>query len=94
MKIALTKPITVEGKTLDEIDLNFEPLTGKDLLFCVREAQALKGERVAVIVTDPDVHVQVAAKASGLSAEAVLGLSIVDFTEVVTAVQGFLTRSL
>lgn len=98
MKVTLKKPITVgEGeakKTISEIDLaGLDSLTGADIDFCVREASAAKGESVRVLVTDHELHAQIAAKASGVPIDALKKVSARDYVEVVTAVQAFLTSS-
>jgi sulfur carrier protein ThiS len=93
MKIKLGKPFTVGDKSLEELDLKLEDLTGADIEQCVRDAQQTKGETVRVLVTDMDLHVQIAAKASGVSVNDLRRLKAPDFVEVVTAVQGFLTGS-
>ncbi len=98
MKVGLSKPLVIgEGdakKTLEELDLNLDALTGSDVDFCVREASAAKGELVRVLVTDLDFHMQIAAKASGLGVDVLRKLNARDYVEVATAVQGFLTGSL
>ncbi len=96
--LKLKKPITIgEGeakKTIAEIDLSkLDDLTGSDINFCIREASAVKGEVVRVIVLDVDVHMQVAAKASGLSLDILNKLHAADYVELATVVQNFLTGS-
>jgi len=93
MKIALSKPITVGEKSLEALDLDLDALTGADIDFCVREATAFKGESVRVLVTDTELHIQIAAKASGIPAEAIKRLPARDYVEVATTVQAFLTGS-
>ncbi len=97
MKIRLSKPLVLcEGdaaKTIEELDLDLDALTGADVDFCVREASAAKGELVRVLVTDLDFHMQVAAKSSGIGVDALRKLSARDYVEVATAVQGFLVGS-
>ncbi len=98
MKVHLSKPLVLgEGdaaKTLEELDLNLDALTGADVDLCVREASAAKGELVRVLVTDLDFHMQIAAKASGIGVAVLQKLSARDYVEVATTVQGFLTGSL
>jgi hypothetical protein len=93
MLVKLSKPLTVGDKTLEALDMNLDALTGADVEFCVREASAAKGETVRVLVTDLDLHVQIASKASGVSVNDLRRLGAADFVEVATTVQGFLTGS-
>jgi hypothetical protein len=94
MKVKLKKPITVGDKQVDEIDLSkLEDTTGADIDFAVREAAAAKGEVVRVIVIDHEVHIQLAARATGIPVEALKKLRSSDYVEVATAVQNFLTGS-
>lgn len=98
MKVTLAKPLTIgEGESatkLEVIDMDLEALTGADILFCTREAEAAMGQRVTVIVMDQELHIQLAAKASGVSRASLLKLRAPDYVEVVTAVQAFLTSRL
>ena len=95
MKIKLKKPLNLGDKgDIDEIDLStLDGLSGADIDFCVREASAAKGEVVRVIVLDHEVHIQLAAKATGISVAALKKLRASDYVEVATAVQNFLTGS-
>lgn len=87
------EPQASEPKVVECLDLDVEALTGKDIAFCTREAEAATGLATRVIVTDQDIHVQIVAKASGLSVAQVTGLPARDYVEVITAVQSFLTGS-
>jgi hypothetical protein len=93
MLVQLKKPLIVGDKTLDAIDMNLDALTGADIAFCTRETEANTGMKVRVIVTDQDLHVEIAAKASGVAVADLMRLGARDYVEVVTAVQGFLTGS-
>jgi hypothetical protein len=92
--VTLTRPIDHDGKKIEVINLDFDRLTGADILLCAREASAAKGEAVRVLVIDTEFHVHVAAAASGIDAAVLKKLGAVDFVEVATAVQGFLTQQL
>lgn len=93
MRVPLSKPLAVGDKTLDALDMDLDALTGADVEMCVREASAAKGETVRVLVTDLDLHIQLAAKASGVAVADLKKLGARDFVEVATTVQGFLTGS-
>ena len=96
-KIKLSKTETIgegeKAQSFEAIDMDLEALTGADVEFCVREASAAKGETVRVLVTDVDLHVQMASKASGIAVSDFRRLGARDYVEVVTTVQGFLTGS-
>jgi hypothetical protein len=92
-------PVPVDGEkgetvNIDVIDLDLDALTGDDMRKCVRLASMAKGSSVKVLVTDEEFHLQVAARASGIDAEILNKLPAPDWVEVVTTVQGFLTRSI
>jgi len=96
-KVPLTKPLIIgDGdakKTLTEISMDLDALTGADVQFCMREAAAAKGEMVMVAVFDVDLHTQIASKASGIAVADFGRMGARDYIEVVTKVQGFLMGS-
>lgn len=96
-KIELSKAITLgegdQAKAVHVIEMDLDALTGADVEFCVREASAMKGEIVRVPLLDMDFHLQVASKASGIAVNDLRRLTMRDYVEVVTTVQGFLTGS-
>lgn len=94
--VKLKKPITVgEGdakKTIDEIDLSgLDALTGKDVLFCRREAARKTGEPNFYGIADDAYRLEFAAKATGIAAEVLTQLSAPDFEEVDQVVKIFLS---
>ena len=89
MRIKLRKLVTWEEKTYQELDLNLDALTGKDLLAVTRELQAAK-EPVLSPNTDARYHAAVAARAARVPVELIHALPARDFTRVTVEVQGFL----
>lgn len=90
IKIKLSKKINFNDMTIERVDLDFEALTGKDI--CDAESD-FRGEFLQPIL-DPNYSMAyqaaVAAKASGLPYEVILGLSPKDFAKVVEVSRGFL----
>lgn len=87
-KVTLSKPITVDGKQVSEIELNLDAVTGADIMFCVSEASAAKGLVVNYRV-DAEVHLQLAARVTGIAREQLLKIAGRDFNRLMAPVQGF-----
>jgi phage FluMu protein gp41 len=89
MKIKLSKACTFEGKEYTELDIDFDKLTGKDLVSASKEARLL-GDASSVQELSPIYLAVVGAKSAGVSVDMVLSLPARDFTAVKTAAQNFL----
>ncbi len=89
MKIKLSKPFAVNGIEIEEIDLNFDKLTGADLIAASRES-VLLGDNSLVHELSKQYLAVVAAKASGLNVDDIMKLPAKDFTAITLAVQDFL----
>lgn len=89
MKIKLSKTYNSEGKEFRELDIDFDRLTGKDLVDASKEARIL-GDVSPVQELSPTYLAVVGAKAAGISIDTVLALSAKDFTSVKTETQNFL----
>jgi len=89
MKIKLNKPITINGVEMKEIELDFDKLTGADLISASRES-GLLGDNALVPELSKQYLAVVAAKASGLNVDDIMKLSAKDFTAITLAVQNFL----
>jgi hypothetical protein len=87
-KVKLSRPITVGEKQIEEIALDFDAVTGADIIFCVNEATAMKGAVLSYVI-DTEVHVQLAAKLSGIGRAELLKLRARDFNKVIGPVQSF-----
>lgn len=87
MKYKLKKPVDFEGTTYKELDLDFDSLTGLDILTCSTSAQALAEEQSLIYNPMDEVNsvyfVAVAAKAAGVPPDMLLQMSGVDFTAIV-----------
>jgi len=89
MKIKLNKPITINGVEMKEIELDFDKLTGADLISASRES-GLLGDNALVPELSKQYLAVVAAKASGFNVDDIMKLSAKDFTAITLAVQNFL----
>lgn len=89
MLIKLKKPLAVKGKELKELNLDFDKLTGNDLVQAEREVRAM-GEKSPFLAVSMQYQAAVAAKAIGCPVDDVLGLSGKDFTRIMAASADFL----
>jgi hypothetical protein len=89
VKIKLSKPLSVGDKSIEEVDIDLDALTGADIEFCVREAVGAKGEAVIAYEIDTEFHMQVVAKLTGIAREAFSRLPARDYTMVVRPVRTF-----
>lgn len=91
--ITLKVPVTLgDGAVpVTVIDLSgLDDLTGADVLFCRREAEAKSGTPVFYGIADSAYRLEVAAKASGLPVELFLKLKASEFERVDNTVKLFL----
>lgn len=88
MDFKLSREIEFEGKKYNSLTLDFEKLTGKDLIDADAEAAALM--RRPVSDYDRAYYVCVAARAAGVPADLIVALPAKDFTKAVLATQNFL----
>lgn len=89
MTIHLTKPITVKGKETADIELNFEAITGSDLVKAESEARAM-GDNTPFIAASMRYQAAVAARMIGCPADDLLAMPAVDFKAVIAPVIRFL----
>lgn len=90
-QVTLKKPIEHDGKTLSELVLSLDRLTGRDFLKAEREAVAANGNvPILQAATSGPMQLQLAAIASGLPVEVLEGLALPDFAAVLQEVQAFL----
>lgn len=90
MKRKLTRPVEWCGKTYEELDLDFEKLTGAHLIACAREADVLSPTPIRMRETSIDYLRAVAAKAAGVPVDLLDVLSAKDFTALTVETQAFL----
>lgn len=90
MIIKLEKPVTIDGKKVEEIDLKMEDLTGKDILKVDLELRSEGNHLGLDNVYNQNALIKVASLASGIIPDDLEKLSVVDFLEVTFSVRNFL----
>lgn len=88
MLIKLKKSLIVDEKSRNTLHLDFDKLTGNDIIEAEREAR-LKGEYQNPLHTSQGYAI-VAGKASGIIPEDICSLSAPDFVKVTGAAKNFL----
>ncbi|MEI6856731.1 phage tail assembly protein [Psychrilyobacter sp.] len=88
--IKLVTPIDFEGKKIIEIKLDFERLTGKDLIDAQTHMALNKVPVAGIIEFNKAYLAHVVAKASGELYETIISLKSKDFSTVTMCAQGFL----
>lgn len=87
----LLRPISFDGLEITELTLDFEELSGDDLLRCSRQAQTISPDEVAPVkALSLAYQVALAAKAAGVPVELIQSLKAKDFTQVTQRAQNFL----
>lgn len=89
MKLKLSKPYTFEGQEYTDFEADLEALTGRDVSAAKREWTRM-GNFSAVIATDIDFCVYLAAKAAKQPIEFVEGLPAKDYCRIAQEVSNFL----
>lgn len=92
-KFVLSKPVEFEGETIKELDLDFDSLSGEDILSAERQfnAAAMKTKDYAPVKeTSKSYLVFVVARATKQPAELINKLSAKDFSKVTVLAQNFL----
>ncbi|GAV24810.1 hypothetical protein ciss_07430 [Carboxydothermus islandicus] len=92
-KIIFSKPCVFEGKEYTEIILDFESLTGQDLINASNQARAL-GDNSPVLELSKTYLAVIAAKAAKVPVDMILALPAKDFTNVTLSVQNFLLEQI
>jgi hypothetical protein len=90
MEVKLIKPITLDDKKFEKIDLKLEDLTGEDILKIDLELRTEGHPRGLDDVMNQNVLLKMASKASGIIADDLKKLSAPDFLEVTFSVRNFL----
>lgn len=89
MTIHLTKPMTFKGAEVSEFVLDFEALTGADLVASESKARAM-GDNTPVIAASVRYQAAVAACMAGCPVDDILALPAADFKAVISPVMRFL----
>lgn len=90
MIIKLTKPVTFDDKVYTELELNFDVLTGRDLMQAEVEAKAISTGYAPVLELSKPYQAVVAAKAAKVPVDMIMDLPGRDYTKVTMAAQDFL----
>lgn len=89
MEITLKKPLLKDNKEIDKLVLNLDGLSGHDLIAIENELRERGNQSLKPLGTTEGTAV-IAAKASGLLPEDIMGLGAFDFLEVTSSVFIFL----
>lgn len=88
-KIVLSKTYSFEGKEYTELTLDFDSLTGRDVINAEKEARIL-GDNTPLPEFSKTYQAVLAAKAAKVSVDMLMSLNVRDFTLVTLMVQDFL----
>lgn len=88
----LSKPFEWQGKTYTELILDFESLTGKDLIKAENEFNK-KGGFAVMLDLNKEYCAILAAKSAGVGSDMLMELPANDFSKITTRVTGFLLKS-
>ncbi|MDP5277142.1 phage tail assembly protein [Chengkuizengella axinellae] len=89
----LRQSIQFEEKEYKELKLDFDSLTGEDILACARQYNATESDRALVKETDKAYQAFVAAKSANVPIELIKKLNASDFSKVTLRAQRFLLGS-
>lgn len=87
--VTLTKALKVKGKDTTSISLDFEKITGNDLLKAEKEARAM-GDQSPSVFLSMTFQAVIAAKLIGVPPDDILALPAQDFRNIVFPVANFL----
>lgn len=87
--IKLKKPVTVKGKPTTEVNLDFEKLTGNDMIQAEKVARAM-GVGEASVLASMKYQIIIAAKAIGCPVDDLFELGAVDFKNIAKETTNFL----
>ena len=93
MKVKLSRPLKVGDKEVNELELDFDRLTGKDVEKAAREALTLSGPPSSMLVLDVAFQIQMAAAACGVEVELLRSMPAIDYVNLTVAAAGFLLSS-
>lgn len=87
--IKLSKPLKINGQAVNEVELDFNKITGTTLLAAEREVRMLGEESMSVFVS-MQYQAIVASKIIGVPVEDITELPGNDFKNIVLSVANFL----
>lgn len=89
MTIHPTEPMAFKGAEVSELALDFDALTGADLVAAESEASAM-GDNTPFIAASMRYQAAVAARMAGCPVDDILALPAADFKAVISPVMRFL----
>ncbi len=89
-KVKFAKPFTWENETIEEIELDFDSLTGESMTKAQRECLAMNRNPGAFPEGDKTFLAHIASYACKRPVDFLLALPIKDFAQVTITVQNFL----
>lgn len=87
------RPVTFEGDTFESLSIDFDKLTGEDILICDRQYQvesARQSSGELIKETNKAYQAYIVAKAAGVHVGLIRALSAKDFTKLTLRAQSFL----
>nr|DAQ22992.1 MAG TPA: tail assembly chaperone [Caudoviricetes sp.] len=91
MTIKLDNKLSVKGKEVTSVVLDFKQLTGRDLIKAEAEVRA-DGEVTPMLTFSLKYQAALAARMIGITYDEVMGMNAVDFSKVTNQVLNFLTK--
>lgn len=91
MTIKLDNKLSVRGKEVTSVVLDFKQLTGRDLIKAEAEVRA-DGEVTPMLTFSLKYQAALAARMIGITYDEVMGMNAVDFSKVTNQVLNFLTK--
>lgn len=88
--IKLKNPLKIDDKELNEITLDFDKLTGADILAAEKNVNLKYRENFQIYSLS--THIEIAAIACGIVSEDLANLDVHDFLDVTGAAQIFLIK--
>ena len=85
----LKKPIVFEGKEISDLPIDFDSLTGQDLIDAATEARS-RGDKSPIIELSKTYQAVVVAKAAKVSSDLIVTLGAKDFSVATNSAQAFL----
>ena len=89
MEISLKKAIKVNGEEKEKINLDFESITGRDLINAEKVMRAM-GDTTPSAFLSMNFHAIVAAKIIDIPVDDIFDMNATDFKNITVAVAGFL----
>lgn len=89
MIVKLKTSLKIKDQTVNEVSLNFDNITGSDLIAAESEVRAM-GDQTPSVFLSMRFQAAVAAKLIGVPVDDVLALPVPDFRKLVLPVANFL----